>query len=47
MTVYSAGIRCLTRKEARMESEAQVLVVALIIAVIYILWKEGEDDGEK
>ena len=30
-----------------MESEAQVLVSALIIAVIYILWKKGEDDGEK
>ena len=30
-----------------MESEAQVLVAALIISVIYILWKKGEDDGEK
>ena len=27
-----------------MESEAQVLVAALIIAVIYILLKKGEDE---
>ena len=30
-----------------MESEAQVLVAALLIAVIYKLWKKVEDDGEK
>ena len=35
------------RNELRMESEVQVLVAALIIAVIYILWKKGEDDGEQ
>ena len=46
-TAVSAGRRCPTRKELRMESEAQVLVAALIIAVIYILWKKGEDDGEQ
>ena len=30
-----------------MENEAQVVFAILIIAAIFILWKKGEDDGEK
>ena len=28
-----------------MESESQILFAALLIIVVYILWKIGEDDG--
>ena len=30
-----------------MENEAQVVFAILIIAAIFILWKKGEDDGNR